>query len=240
MLIEIEKSEEIAIAMMNNGENAFNGSFLGAINEALREIESDNNLRAAVFTGSHEKYFSTGLDLNWIIQLSNEERLSFLLAWEKLLHRAFTFPKPLVAAINGHAIGAGLFFALCADWRVMRRDRGWCCVPEIDLGLELPPGNISLISHVVGSRNTDYLALTGRRVAAEEAQRVGMVDEVEEIEDVIPKSVLMARELGRKNLQQYASHKLNLRSHPSRVLEQEDPVFITEMFNREIAAVKVM
>lgn len=233
MLVEIERNQDIVIVRMNNGENRFNGNFVAAMNEALDEIAANDDLRAAVFTGTQEKFFSNGLDLNWILQLPNEEILPFLLEWEKLLNRTFTFPKPLVAALNGHTFAGGLFFALCADWRVMRRDRGWCCVPEIDLCLELPPGNIALIAHVVGHRNTDYLAMTGRRLTAEEAQSLGMVDEVVEINEVIPRSILMARELGGKNPQQFASHKMKLRAGAAKVLAEEDPAFIEEMIKRQ-------
>ncbi len=229
MLLEIEPVGSVRIVRMKHGEeNRFSGPFVDAIYEALARMEADAGARSLVFTGSQEKFFSNGIDLGWLTTLDQESLEPFLIKWNNLLHRMFTFPKPVVAAMNGHAFAGGLFFAFSCDWRVMREDRGWLCVPEIDLGLDLPPGNVELISYIVGRRACDELSLSGRRVTAPEGLALGMVDEIAPADEVLERALEMAKTLGRKNPRQYARHKQSLRIHAARTLEIDDPPFISK------------
>jgi len=227
MLIDLETIDPIRILRMNNqGENRFTRPFLQDFNQALDQIQADPGARALVITGAEEKYFSTGLDLKWLMSRPKEEWVEFLTDIDRLIHRLFLFPKPAVAGINGHAFAGGLFLALAADWRVMRQDRGFCCVPEIDLGIGLPPGTIALIAYVAGKRNAEYLALTGKRLTAQEALKIGAIDEAAKAEEVLPRAVAVAKKLAEKNPAAYARHKLGLREKAARVMEEEDPGFI--------------
>ncbi|MFO8057356.1 MAG: enoyl-CoA hydratase/isomerase family protein [bacterium] len=219
----------VLLRMDHESENRFSLPFINELEMALSRAEEDAAVRALVFTGAHEKYFSNGLDLPWLIKQERSTWLDFTLSWEALLHRLFLFGKPVVAAINGHAFAGGLFFALAADWRVMRKDRGWCCIPEIDLPLDLPPGNVALIAHVIGSRNADYYSLSADRLPPEEALRIGMMDELADAVEVVPCAIRKAEELSKKNQDQYARHKRNLRAAPARALKEEDPPYIREM-----------
>jgi enoyl-CoA hydratase len=230
MLAEIEEQDSVRIVRMNHvPENRFSGPFVEALNGVLDEIEEDRRARSAVFTGKPEKFFSNGLDLTWLLQRPKEEWGPFLVSFDRLLHRVFTFPKPLVAAMNGHAFAGGLFLALAMDWRVMREDRGWLCIPEIDLGLDLPPGNVALIAHVIGSRNCEYLAFTGQRLSGTEGRHYGLVDELAPSDQVLARGVAMARRLGAKKTSQFQAHKRSLRQGPARVLWEDDPPYILRL-----------
>lgn len=229
MSLLIEAAETTRVVRMNRGENRFNREFIAAIMAALAELEADSAVRAVVFTGAEEKYFSNGLDLNWIAGQSPGEWAEFLTEFVTLLHRVFTFPKPVVAAINGHAFAGGMFLACGADWRVMRQDRGWCCIPEIDLRLELPPGHIALLVYTVGHRQADWLSLSGCRLTAEQAVKIGLVDEAVSREALLPRALEQARLLGAKNPRQYASHKQGLRGWAARALIEDDPKFVRAM-----------
>lgn len=234
MLVELQAEKKIRIMRLNNGENRFNREFVDAINHALDEVENDKAARALVVTSYHRKIFSNGLDLNWIVNLPFEDIEPFLIYFDRMLHRVFTYPKPMVAAMNGHAFAGGLFLALCADWRVMREDRGWCCVSEIDLGIDLPPGNAALVVHTVGFRRAEDLALTGRRLTAREALEVGLIDQVAGEKDVLPRAMAKAEELSAKNTELYARHKRTIRMEPARLLFEEDPKFISNMLKRNV------
>ncbi len=234
MLVELERDEAVRIIRMNNEtDNRFTGPFIGDLNKALDEIKSDEGARAVVFTGKQEKFFSTGLDLNWIITQPKEVWTTFLLSVDALLHRVFTYPKPAVAAINGHAFAGGLFMALGCDWRVMREDRGWLCVPEIDLGIELPPGNKALIAHVIGKRSCEYLALTGKKLSGREGLAYGIVDELAPADKVMERALEAAKNLGSKNPKLYAMHKLGMRAEAARLLAEDDPPFIRALLSQE-------
>jgi enoyl-CoA hydratase/carnithine racemase len=230
MIVEIEAAGSARIVRMNSqDENRFNRGLVDALYRTLDEIERDGGARSVVFTGAHEKYFSNGLDLEWLIRQPPQAWSDFLVDWELLLHRVFTFPKPVAAAVNGHAFAGGLFLALAADWRVMREDRGWLCIPEIDLGLDLPPGNLALIQQAIGHRQTEILSLTGVRLTAPEALKIGMVDEIAPAEAVLPRALEAAKRLGAKNPAQYASHKRGLRAEAARLLHDADPPFIRSL-----------
>ncbi len=227
MLIDLGKIDGIRILRMSNGEeNKIIMPFLEDFNRTLDEIEADSTARAMVITGSSDKYFCTGLDLGWLMTRPKEEWEEFLLELDRLLHRLLLYPKPTVAAINGHAIAGGLFIALCADYRVMREDRGFLCAPEIDLGIDYPPGTIALISSVAGARTTEYLAFSGKKFTGREALGMKLVDRVEKAEQVLPEAITIAKHLAAKNPDHFARVKQNFRKGIARIIAEDDPVFV--------------
>jgi len=233
MHIEIENVGDIGILWMENEpENRFNQEFLDNFNKALDEIESNPGIKAMIFSSRNEKYFCNGIDILWAMSQDYDNALKFLLTYVGLVHRLFLFPKPVIAAINGHAFAGGFFLALCADWRIMREDYGWMCIPEIDLPFDLPPGHIALTAYVIGSRNTDYFALSGERINAREALRTGVIDEVASKNELLPKAIEMAKQLGRKNPEQYRRHKNHLRAGPAKILAEEDPEFMKDLVEK--------
>jgi len=227
MLVEIEARDAVRILRMNHAqENRFNQPFLDEMSQALIELEAEPAVKAVVLTGAQEKFFSNGLDLSWLISQPRENIIHTLLEVNRFLLRVLTYPKPVVAAMNGHAFAGGLLLALAADWRVMREDRGWCCFPEVELGIDLPPGSVALVAHVVGHRNTDHLLLSGKKFSAVEALALGLIDELAAQEEVLPRALAVAAELSAKANPQYAKHKLGLRADITRVMTEEDPAYI--------------
>lgn len=233
-MLSIEEKEAIRVIKMDNaGENKINRPFLDAMNRALDQVEADPAARAVVFTGAAEKFFCTGMDLPWVMAMSKDDWVPFFLDMDKFLHRVFMFSKPTVAAVNGHAFAGGLFLAFCADYRVMREDRGYMCMPEIDLGIHLPPGTVELIAHVMGARNSEFMALSGKRLTPKEARALGAVDELAPAEMVLPRSLEIARLIAAKNPKTFAQHKQQLRKNAARVMEFEDPPFIKQFMGQK-------
>lgn len=233
MLIEIEKVDSLRIlTMKNESENRISPDFMDDFNKALDEFEREKEARAAVITGSVEKFFSTGLDIPKLTSLGAEGMLKALIKYITFLRRVLIFPKPLVAAINGHAIAGGFFLSLAMDWRVMREDRGFLAIPEIDLGVGLPPGHIALVEYAISTRWTDYLSLTGERIPGPKALRIGAVDEIAGRDEVVPKAIAKARQLGMKDPNQYAVYKKNLRKIPAKIIEEGDPVFMRALIKQ--------
>ena len=111
------------------------------LNAALDEVEQTSGPQALVTASSDSKFFSNGLDLDWITSKGEHEggdRKVFGDEAMKLFSRLITFPIPTIAAVNGHAFGAGFMWALCHDQRVMRRDRGMMCANEVEIGMAIP------------------------------------------------------------------------------------------------------
>ncbi len=118
-----------------------------------------------------------------------------------------SLPLPTVAALNGHAFAGGGMFALTHDFRVMRADRGFFCLPEVDLGMPFAPGMNALITGKLGRRTASDLILTGRRVGGEEALRLRIVDETAAADDVLPRAIARADALSSKDRAVYGRLK---------------------------------
>ena len=233
MYIEVEQIENIRILWMDRKpENRFNQVFLDEFNGALDQIENDADAVGMVFSGRLDKFFCNGIDIPWALSQNHDDALKFLMTYIHIVHRLLLFPKPVIAAINGHAFAGGFFLAMCADWRVMREDLGYMCVPEIDLPFDLPLGHVALTSFVIGQRNTDYLSLSGDRIDARTALTKKAIDETSKIDELIDKAVLMAKKFGAKNSLQFARHKKNLRANPARVLLAEDLDFMKDLVKK--------
>jgi len=226
-LIKIESHGPVTLLRMNAGpENRFNPDFVRALSENLDRLENDPSVKAAVITGAHPKYFCNGLDVQWMSTQNPQDLQPFLKTYLVMLHKFFVFPKPLVAAINGHAFAGGIFLALTADWRVMRSDKGWCCMPEIDLGFPLPPGHLAITAYAVGTRLAERICLTGERLTAQQALNMGLIDQAEPDEEVLPRALQKAEELGRKKQPDYRIIKLDYRRKAAKVLQDDAENFV--------------
>jgi enoyl-CoA hydratase/carnithine racemase len=128
----------------------------------------------------------------------------------ELLERLLVFPLPTVAAINGHAFGMGAMVALACDYRYMRSDRGYFCLPEIDLKVTLPTGMMSLLKLKLAPPVLRDLLLTGRRIGGAEAMRLGIVDETCAEDEVLQNAISRASTLAAKDRETYGAMKRSL------------------------------
>ena len=196
--LELIRKGDVYILTMKDGENRFNRSFIDDINAALDEVEHSSG-PAALVTVGEGKFYSTGLDLDWMADNGISEGDSFLKDVDKLYIRIMTLPMATAAAINGHAFGAGAIAALAHDYRVMRNDRGYFCLPEIDLRLQFTPVmNALLMSRLFGSSLRDT-TLTGARLGGVEAMRLGIVDNAVEESEVLDRTIAYVSALTNKD-----------------------------------------
>ena len=129
-----------------------------------------------MLTGA-DKYFSNGFDLEFLGRLETEQLPIFIRDAQRLVARVLTFPVPTVAVVNGHAFGIAAMLALAHDVRVMRADRGWLCLPEIDLGLPFQPFMTALLRARLTDLTVSEAILTGRRYTGTEAVAAGIAHE---------------------------------------------------------------
>ena len=226
--IDISKEGPVGVMVMNyEEENHFDRPFVTEIMEALDTIEADGDIKSLVVTAKSGKYFCTGLYLQYMAKLPVKELLDFILFFNNMLGRWCAFPKPVVGSINGHAFAGGAIMSAHFDFRYMRKDRGWVCVPEVDINIPFLPGMISIFREVLAPAAFREMALTGKRYTGPEAKALGFIDEVYEKDDLLPKSIEMAKFLSTKNLSAYAEIKRRIRAETIRIIKEDDPKFIS-------------
>jgi enoyl-CoA hydratase/carnithine racemase len=218
-LIDLEREGDIFLLTMNGGENRFNRTFIEAMNQALDTVEQSSGPAALVTAGGEEKFYSNGLDLNWLMGDGQGERKEFIISVLKFLGRIMAFPVPTVAAINGHAFAAGAMLALAHDFRVMRSDRGFFCLPEVDINIPLAPGMTALIKSRLSPVVFRDLILSGIRVGGVQSKEWGIVDEAVSGDQVLSQAIARVSALASKDRQIYRTLKRGMYREALTLLE---------------------
>lgn len=215
-MIDLTRTGNVFVLAMQHGENRFNRAFLDALGGALDQVEASSGAAALVTVGA-DKFFSNGLDLDWLMSPGGEGP-RFIGDFLAFFGRMLALPLPTVAAMNGHAFAGGAMFALTHDFRVMRADRGFFCLPEVDLGMPFAPGMNALITSKLGQATATDLILTGRRVGGDEALQLRVVDEIAPADAVLSRAVARAEALSGKDRGTYARLKRDLYSEAIELL----------------------
>lgn len=168
---------------LGDDENRLSPANLGALESALARV-TDHDGPAALLTVGSGRFYSNGLDLEWIAQHPSELD-AHLARVQGVLADLMTLSVPTVAAINGHAFGAGAMLALAHDHRVMRTDRGYVCLPEIDLQVPFADGLARLVTSKLPTPTAFAMMTTGRRYDASTAESAGIVDGTAPVDDLV-------------------------------------------------------
>ena len=146
-MVEVTNVGPIAVVVLKHGKvNAMDIELLESATATLKELAASNSVGAVVLTGTGT-VFSAGVDLKRLIAETPAYLDRFFPAIRKLFFEAFTFPKPLVGAINGHALAGGCVLACSCDYRVLNREAK-IGMPELRVGLPLPPEGIEILRFV--------------------------------------------------------------------------------------------
>jgi enoyl-CoA hydratase/carnithine racemase len=180
---ELSREGDVFLLDIGSGENRFHPDWIARFNEALDEIEKSDGPKALV-TKATGKFWSNGLDLDWLTA-NPDQAGGYLPAVHRLFARVLAFPAPTVAAVQGHCFAAGAMLALAHDFRVMRTDRGFFCLPEVDLGIPFTPGMNALIMARLPQPTAHAAMTTGRRYGGSDALEARIVDAVASEDDVV-------------------------------------------------------
>lgn len=212
-MIDLEVRDHVRILRLDDGENRFNRTSVDSIHAALDDVSSVEGPVALVTVGAG-KFFSNGLDLDWMGTAAGQADPSFLDDVHRILQRVLHLDMITVAAINGHAFAGGAMLAAAHDYRVMREDRGYWCIPEVDLGLPLTDIMFATLdAHIPRSTLADA-ALSGKRYSGSDALAGGVVHEIVAEDAVLERAVEIAASMAEKNRQVVAAHKAHLLGAP--------------------------
>ncbi|MFZ4518976.1 MAG: enoyl-CoA hydratase/isomerase family protein [Microthrixaceae bacterium] len=215
----LRQEGDVWVLHLGDGENRFRPDWVGAITEHLDRVEARPAPRALVTTAGG-KIWSNGLDLDWIGEHPDEAG-PFLADVHRLFARFLGSSVPTVAAIGGHAFAAGAMLATAHDDLVMRADRGYFCVPEVDLGLPFTEGMNALLQSRWSKRTAHEAMTTGRRYGGEEALAAGIVQEAVPADEVLTRAFERATRLAGKDPATFRAIKQRLYSHALSVLDPD-------------------
>ena len=197
-MIDLDKQGSVFVLRMRSGENRFNRAFLDAFHAALDEVEKSSGAAALVTVGE-DKFYSNGLDLQWLSGDGAGQAGGFIQDFVRFFGRLMSFPMATVAAMNGHAFAGGGMLALAHDYRIMRADRGFFCLPEIDLKLPFAAGMTALIKSRLTPATFRDVILGGGRIGGAEAVQRGIVDEAVPADEVLPRAIARVEPLADKD-----------------------------------------
>lgn len=228
-MIDFTLDESVAVVALNSGENRFNPEFLNAFLKMLDDIEQQTAARTVVVHSTHEKIFSNGIDLEWLVPIIQKGDVpaakDFFYLLNKLFLRLVTYPAITVAAITGHAFAGGAILACAFDFRLMRSDRGFLCVPEVDLGIPFLPGMNAILAKAIPHYKLEEMQYTGCRLTAEECERHHIVRKACHISELLEETLAFARGLN-KNRAIVHEMKRRLNRPIIQAIEVEDVPYI--------------
>ena len=224
------KENRIAVVEMCNGPNRMNQVFSQDLNHCLDQVQEDTDIRAMVLTATDEKNFSQGIDVEWIgkkIQdRDNDTVMAFMYAMNKIFKRLLLFPVPVVAAINGHAFGNGAILSCACDFRFMKKDRGFFCFPEVDVGIPFLPGMIAFVRKAVPEHLFNRMILSGQRMTAEDLEAYNVIIKACDNQETLMTETLAFAAAFDKKRGIFRELKQRMHKNLIRIMEEQDPVYI--------------
>ncbi|WP_320044252.1 enoyl-CoA hydratase/isomerase family protein [uncultured Desulfobacter sp.] len=229
-VIEWKKQNGVAIVSMNNAANRMNKIFSQDFKHCLDRIESDAQVKSIILTSLDEKNFSQGVDVEWIGEKfavnQGQEVIDFMYGMNDVFKRLLLFPVPVIAAINGHAFGNGAILTCACDFRFMRKDKGFFCFPEVDIGIPFLPGMIALIRKALPEYIFNHMMLSGQRMTAVDLEHANvLVKACENQEDLMKEAMAFATNFDKKR-GIFRELKNRVHNRVIRIMDEQDPEYI--------------
>jgi 3,2-trans-enoyl-CoA isomerase len=209
--IQVSRDEGIAAVAISRGRvNALNEAMVEEIDDCLQGLEKDEMVRSIILTGQG-KFFSFGFDIPEFLSYSKDAFIVFLTKFTNLYTRVFLFPKPVVGALNGHAIAGGCMLAMACDYRLMISGKAKISLNEINFGSSVFAGCVEMLKFWVGQRKAQSVVYSGSMLLAEEALQLGLIHQISAEENLKDDATAVARDLAQKDRAAFASIKTLLR-----------------------------
>ncbi len=229
----VSKSIEgpVVTLTLNRGKvNAINEALAEELRKSLEAIDSDSSIKSVILNG-HGGFFSFGLDIPEFLNYSKQDFSRFVGKFADLYTYMFTYPKPVIAALNGHTIAGGFMLATACDYRVMVAGKARMSLNEITFGSSLFPGSAEMLRYLVGDRRAEIIAVTGDMYSAQQAKEIGLVDLISSQELFTKDCMTVATGFVSKFGPAYQSIKNLLRSDTAAIMRDKDNQYRSEMID---------
>ena len=191
-----EKKNSIAYVTVNRPKvlNALNMATMEELRAVFHTIKADDSIRVVIFTGAGEKAFIAGADINELSKHNAVEGKAYTHKGQSVLNLMENLGKPVIACINGFALGGGCEMAMACTMR-LASDNAKLGQPEVKLGIIPGYGGTQRLPRLVGKGTAMQLVLSGEMITAQEAHRIGLVNEVVPQAELIPRAEAMAQKI---------------------------------------------
>jgi enoyl-CoA hydratase/carnithine racemase len=209
--LSITHHDSIAVVTFSRGKvNAINGEVVAEFDSLLDQLESDSKTEGVVLTGQGA-FFSFGFDVPELYDYTPDDFTKFLESFCALSKKLFLFPKPVVAAVNGHAVAGGCILALSCDCRIMAEGKAKMALNEVTFGSSLFASAVEMLRHTVGGPNAEEIVLTGQMYDAASSRRMNLVNGIVPPDDLLPVAIDVAEKLAENSGPAFAGLKRLIR-----------------------------
>jgi 3,2-trans-enoyl-CoA isomerase len=209
--VHVSKTGEIATVTLARGKvNALNEPMFREIRTSFQDLEKSDEVRAVILTG-RGKFFSFGFDIPELLSYSKDDFIRYLTKFASFCSYLFLFPKPVIAALNGHTIAGGCMIANACDCRIMVSEKAKIALNEITFGASVFAGSVAILKFCVGSRNAATILYSGAMYSPDEAARLGLVDQIVPAENLMQTAEKAAVDFASKSAAAFSSIKDLLR-----------------------------
>lgn len=198
------------IALCRGKVNAINETVVDELTDCFRKLSFDPAIKAVIFTGEG-KFFTFGFDIPEFLGYSKEAFVRYLTKFTGLYRDIFLYPKPVIAALNGHTIAGGCMLAIACDWRIMVQGGAKISLNEINFGSSVFAGSVEIMKLWLGQRKAENALLSGAMYSPEEALELGLIDQIVSKDDLDSQARKKALEYAAQDSAAFMSIKKLLR-----------------------------
>lgn len=216
MTLDVRDGVHVLTLTNNEKENAFTMDVIDEYHAQLDAAEAYEGNTALLITCEHEKTFSTGINLEWLMSQSPDSVSAFVNNLEKLYYRLTMLNMPTVTAINGNCYAGAAIMVSGCDFRFMRSDRGRFCYPEVNIKIPFTPMMQDLVDLLPNKHVLKEMTLLGRALTGSECLEANVVDGLFSQEDLQQKSLEFAKMVAEKDRSTYTQIKRQMRPNIER------------------------
>ena len=207
--------------MKKGKANALNELLVEKIHSQFQEMEKTNEIKSIVLSGQGP-FFSFGFDIPEFLTYSKEEFTRFVKKFCDFYAYLFLFPKPVIAALNGHTIAGSCIIALACDYRLMVSGKSKISMNEISFGASFLAGGVEMLKHCVGGKNTEKILYSGEMYSAEEAMELGLINQISTEQELLRDAEKVAHRFAMKDMAAFGSIKKLLRDPVNDIINEKE------------------
>jgi enoyl-CoA hydratase/carnithine racemase len=226
--VQYVNDQGIVTVKLSRGKvNAINETVVDEMTGCLQDLAGDAGVKAVILTGTG-KFFTFGFDIPEFLSYPKESFIRYLTKFTDLYAYLFLYPKPVIAALNGHTIAGGCMLAIACDYRIMVSGKAKIALNEINFGSSLFAGSVDIVKLLLGQREAEKAVYNGTMYSAEEAHRIGLIDQISSEADLEAEAKRIAGQYAEKDGVAFESIKRLLRGPTSELILKREKDSILE------------